>query len=888
MSLKLHLCMALTGLLSGATGFLGASVNAQTPVTPVPVVGRTLSGGGDLGDLGRFIGSTSLGTITVSSDQLFADENGVTPSARSITINENGFAWTSSGILLRNGSGSDLVFDGNNANSQSHDLEVYYFGTGGGPIDGLGRNVALGDFSVSNFSLSGANQSDQIDQRGIQTFDADGGVIDSVVQTYGGFWEQSATYRNAQGDFVSEIPAVSSNPFTASGEIRRPSLIVAGLNRTDSPAPAAFPTEDRPFFRAPSFLDESESLPLQRSGALFEVEPTVTSDVVDLDLSGIQISVSGQSILDRQISGGVTSLGRFIKDDSQITVSRSDTVTLGTFGSDESRTRLNLAAFTVGDGESEVTASLDSSADFNSNDSTATVNLSGEFTIDRNEIGTFTVGHDVGDNISSPENVLGQNNQSNLTVGYQYGVVDNNTVVSEDITVFKLGEFDTTGESVFGNVELEQAISTHTNLGIDSRVTLDNSLVQTVTLSEGQGITAEGLEGEEVIAETTFQVHTRQIATSQLEANEGDVAENGSITIENTREATGLDAVAFLVGESRNGSARWFFPPDASVDLAAGESVNLTPTFDETGLSEVEDGGLGRNFRTRINLQFQDGLLGLADQAVEGTELSDSQRFSRFDIFGSDATRQEFNFIVERAVEAEAASGSISLASGVSLFDEGINLTNAFDNTSEGFQQSSVEILDGLVSGEEGITVDVAFTSLGDASSVEVGAIGFEDLSSDIAQITGLDGLQHTLQLNFNFTDELPLADASLLWLDEGLSDDESDAAWVNAILGNSDIESYDLENDLVTLLGADEAISLSEFLDSRRFELSYTDYLLSLENGVAELGAFGFDEVTGVVWAVIDHNSSFASTASAVPEPGASIVIVSGLIAYIARRRRS
>jgi len=261
--------------------------------------------------------------ITVSSDQLFADENGVTPSARSITINENGFAWTSSGILLRNGSGSDLVFDGNNANSQSHDLEVYYFGTGGGPIDGLGRNVALGDFSVSNFSLSGANQSDQIDQRGIQTFDADGGVIDSVVQTYGGFWEQSATYRK----------------------------IVAGLNRTDSPAPAAFPTEDRPFFRAPSFLDESESLPLQRSGALFEVEPTVTSDVVDLDLSGIQISVSGQSILDRQISGGVTSLGRFIKDDSQITVSRSDTVTLGTFGSDESRTRLNLAAFTVGDGQ---------------------------------------------------------------------------------------------------------------------------------------------------------------------------------------------------------------------------------------------------------------------------------------------------------------------------------------------------------------------------------------------------------------------------------------------------------------------------------------------------------------------------------------------------------
>jgi len=199
MRLKLHLCMALTGLLSGATGFLGASVNAQTPVTPVPVVGRTLSGGGDLGDLGRFIGSTSLGTITVSSDQLFADENGVTPSARSITINENGFAWTSSGILLRNGSGSDLVFDGNNANSQSHDLEVYYFGTGGGPIDGLGRNVALGDFSVSNFSLSGANQSDQIDQRGIQTFDADGGVIDSVVQTYGGFWEQSATIVHFSG-----------------------------------------------------------------------------------------------------------------------------------------------------------------------------------------------------------------------------------------------------------------------------------------------------------------------------------------------------------------------------------------------------------------------------------------------------------------------------------------------------------------------------------------------------------------------------------------------------------------------------------------------------------------------------------------------------------------
>jgi hypothetical protein len=186
------------------------------------------------------------------------------------------------------------------------------------------------------------------------------------------------------------------------------------------------------------------------------------------------------------------------------------------------------------------------------------------------------------------------------------------------------------------------------------------------------------------------------------------------------------------------------------------------------------------------------------------------------------------------------------------------------------------------------LDVSIEFANLTDALVEETEAQNFDLLTSDIARIEGLDENLFTLQLNFNLYEDLQVADASLLWFDEGDIEDSEGDAWVNAILGNSDIESYDLENDLVTLAGAAEAIALSDFLDSRSHALSYSDYLFSLDEGEeAALGAFGFDDVNGVVWAVLDHNSSFASTATAVPEPTSAVLLIAGASAFCLGRRR-
>jgi len=863
-------------LFSFGVGLVGGVCNsgfAQEAEETPPAVGRTLTGTADLGDLGRFVGVIPLGTVEVSSNLLTPDVDGNLPNAQDVTISNNGFAWTSSGLVLRNVSGSDFVFSGSNPDPQSHELEVYYFGDRG-PTSIF---PSVGDFSIENFNLSSDPVNSVANDEG------------NTVQSFGGFWEQSAVYRNTNGDQVSVEQNRGGNPFPETGVIDV-SGEFSSLNRTTTSTPSLFPEEQRPILEAPSFRDPEASLLLQRTDALFQV---TSPEGVELDLSGIDISVSGQSVSDRFIRGGVVDLGRFIRDDSTETISSTDSVELSTSGTDATRTRLNLGAFDVGDA-GEVQATLETSTDFNSADSTATVELSGTFEIDLNDIGTFFEGHDVFDRITSLENLQGENLQSRLRVGYEYGVVDNNDVTSRDVTVFKLDDYDTTGTRITNQtVEEEFDTDTHTNLRIDRSVTLDNSAVQTVTLSEGNGITGEGLTGENVIAETTFDVHTLQVATSQLVANEGEVLEGGEITIENTRSATGLDATAYLTRSSRQGSDRWFFPASGggSIGVDAGETVSLTPTFDETGLDdEVTEGELGRNFRTRFSVTFQDGLdvfTAISETVPDSSRLA-SQNNNRFGVFGSIETRQSFNWVVERAIEAEAEMGALTLAAGVSLRDEGLNLTNTLDNTAEGFQQqTSVEFLDGIISQGGGTIVNVTFESLEDAFQEELNAVGFDDLASDIARIEGLDGVQHTLQLNYNFDQEFTLADASLLWLDEGDLEDPEDGAWVNAILGNSDIESYDLENDLVTLANAAEAISLSDFLDSRQFALSYTDYLLSLDGGVAELGAFGFDEVTGVVWAVIDHNSSFASTAIAVPEPSTNILLLASAFACCGRRRR-
>ena len=195
-----------------------------------------------------------------------------------------------------------------------------------------------------------------------------------------------------------------------------------------------------------------------------------------------------------------------------------------------------------------------------------------------------------------------------------------------------------------------------------------------------------------------------------------------------------------------------------------------------------------------------------------------------------------------------------------------------------------------MFSTTDGPTADVSlsFANLENASENQAGAEGFDLLSSDIVDVTGLDGILHTIQLDYNFDSEADIADASLLWFDDEDADVFEDGAWVNAVLGNSNVTDYDLQADSILLEGSDDAVSLTDYLDGLQFELSYTDYLFSTETGAPLLGAHGFDVEAGVVWAVIDHNSFFASTVTAVPEPSAMAILSACGLIGLTRRRRS
>ena len=86
--------------------------------------------------------------------------------------------------------------------------------------------------------------------------------------------------------------------------------------------------------------------------------------------------------------------------------------------------------------------------------------------------------------------------------------------------------------------------------------------------------------------------------------------------------------------------------------------------------------------------------------------------------------------------------------------------------------------------------------------------------------------------------------------------------------MGNSNITAYDQESDTVDFNDGSTG-NLSQYLtDQFVGELSYEDYLASAENNLPALGNFGFNSETNTLWAVIDHNSSFAVASTETSKP--------------------
>jgi len=213
--------------------------------------------------------------------------------------------------------------------------------------------------------------------------------------------------------------------------------------------------------------------------------------------------------------------------------------------------------------------------------------------------------------------------------------------------------------------------------------------------------------------------------------------------------------------------------------------------------------------------------------------------------------------------------GLTELELGTDLFNEALSLEA--ENSSESFEKLKLALLDSEAL-SRATTVE-ARIRVG-ANPLEQNlteATGFDDLSSDAVTITGLDGIKHTLQLSYT-------GDGNFLaWYGP-----EQDA-WINALLGNSNIADLDLDAGTATIDG-NAGSSIDDYLSQMQFEGSYFQYLLANNLTEAELGAFGIDREFGVVWAVVDHNSTFGT---AIPEPGTLALLGIYGVSLLCLRRR-
>lgn len=847
---------------------LGATAFGQLELDVAPLSNRSLSGSADFGSSDRQVASDgllSLGTLTITSE-MFVGEDPENPlDSFAINVNSDGFAYlpeiNGGSLLIQSASGSNVQFTGPN---QSHDFNVY--------------SVGAGRYDYSNQGLVGATSYQN-------------GANESVT-AYGGYFFREADYNTLDGqtetfaDGFSLSPSQSSriSPLTLQPE-RSGLEIDNNLNRTTSPRPLPSPTapeQDQRDLSPLTFRLVDDQVPtIERHNALFSIDTLEDQNNPVLDLSGVQISGSGTQLRNRNLSGVTSSGGlRFIAGTGTEQITREDTFTIRTQGTDDEATRLTLNDFNLQD--NGVTAISDGGL-FDSEDSTATVSLTADFSVDRSVTGTRFVGVDAGGNIQSVEKLEGENTQSSLRLGYEVAVVEENNLVSSDITVFSLTDDGTRAESgQVSNSTLRREFgenvsrpSAHTAINFDRSFSLTGEEVQTEFLNAANGrVRGEGLAGELVTANTEFDIYNKGVQKSQLEFTpEGQIGEGDSITLNNIVELNPdvTQATAFLRSDLTLGSSRWTLPGLSQLDLSAGASNELIATFDDTGLAETSDGGLGRNFRTSISLTFQDGVSGLDSLVEEGTILSGGS--SQFNIVGSVGTRQTLTYNLERVFSAEATGGSLTLAAGTSLFGEGVNLTNTSENSSSDvateFNILDSEILNGSVD------LEVGFTSLDNATPEQSAGDAFEILVSDIVNVSGLDGLLHVVELSY---DPSLTNNAEIFWLDDQNN-------WVNAVLGNSNVANYNIDQNLVALTDGTSS-SIDDYFDLLRFDGSYSEYLETLVLGQGpELGVFGFDGTRA--FAVIDHNSSFA-VADAVPEPNSiTLLAMAGLIASVRRRRR-
>ena len=229
-------------------------------------------------------------------------------------------------------------------------------------------------------------------------------------------------------------------------------------------------------------------------------------------------------------------------------------------------------------------------------------------------------------------------------------------------------------------------------------------------------------------------------------------------------------------------------------------------------------------------------------------------------------------FVSDRFASVVSDSLSADIEVGSRITQGVFSLTSTIDSESSGLPTEFRIIDSETVSGSVQVTAD--FISLSEAeTSARFAGSNLDLLSGEIVELSGLDQLLHVIELTLNDNSE----NGDVLWLTE-----DGTNQWVNAILGNSNVSGFDADllqngDDGVILVDGIETNLLS-YLDSQRFDGSYQDYLLTQDDQIPELGAFGSDGFRA--WAVIDHNSAFAI--GAVPSASLGDVNLDGSVDFL------